>query len=66
MRKAMKREDDDFARKMAEETERRIAVMRSPSYEYPKRATRVDWALIGAIVFASAVLAFLSMVGVIA
>ena len=46
-----------------EETERRLEVMQSDSYEFPKKMTRVDYGIIIASVAASLVLIVTCMLG---
>ena len=47
-----------------EETERRLEIMQSDSYEFPKKMTRVDYGIIIASVAASLVLIVTCMLGV--
>ena len=46
-----------------EETERRLEVMQSDTYEFPKKMTRVDYGIIIASVAASLVLIVTCMLG---
>ena len=46
-----------------EETERRLEIMQSDTYEFPKKMTRVDYGIIIASVAASLVLLVTSMQG---
>ena len=46
-----------------EETERRLEIMQSDSYEFPKKMTRVDYGIIIASVAASLVLIVTFMLG---
>ena len=46
-----------------EETERRLEIMQSDTYEFPKRMTRVDYGIIIASVAASLVLIVTCMLG---
>ena len=46
-----------------EETERRLEIMQSDSYEFPKKMTRVDYGIIAASVAASLVLIVTCMLG---
>ena len=46
-----------------EETERRLDIMQSDSYEFPKKMTRVDYGIIIASVAASLVLIVTCMLG---
>ena len=46
-----------------EETERRLEIMQSDSYEFPKKITRVDYGIIIASVAASLVLIVTCMLG---
>ena len=46
-----------------EETERRLEIMQSDSYEFPKKMTRVDYGIIIASVAASLVLLVTCMLG---
>lgn len=46
-----------------EETERRLEIMQSDSYEFPKKMTRVDYGIIIASVVASLVLIVTCMLG---
>ena len=46
-----------------EETERRMEIMQSDSYEFPKKMTRVDYGIIIASVAASLVLIVTCMLG---
>ena len=46
-----------------EETERRLELMQSDSYEFPKKMTRVDYGIIIASVAASLVLIVTCMLG---
>ena len=46
-----------------EETERRLEIMQSDSYEFPKKVTRVDYGIIIASVAASLVLIVTCMLG---
>lgn len=46
-----------------EETERRLEIMQSDSYEFPKKMTRVDYGIIVASVAASLVLIVTCMLG---
>ena len=46
-----------------EETERRLEIMQSDSYEFPKKMTRVDYGIIIASVAASLVLIMTCMLG---
>lgn len=46
-----------------EETERRLEIMQSDSYEFPKKMTRVDYGTIIASVAASLVLIVTCMLG---
>ena len=46
-----------------EETERRLEIMQSESYEFPKKMTRVDYGIIIASVAASLVLIVTCMLG---
>ena len=46
-----------------EETERRLEIMQSDTYEFPKKMTRVDYGIIIASVAASLVLIVTSMLG---
>ena len=46
-----------------EETERRLEIMQSDSYEFPKKMTRVDYGIIIASVAASLVLIVTCMLG---
>ena len=46
-----------------EETERRLGIMQSDTYEFPKKMTRVDYGIIIASVAASLVLIVTCMLG---
>jgi len=46
-----------------EETERRLEIMQSDTYEFPKKMTRVDYGIIIASVAASLVLIVACMLG---
>lgn len=46
-----------------EETERRLEIMQSDTYEFPKKMTRVDYVIIIASVAASLVLIVTCMLG---
>ena len=46
-----------------EETERRLEIMQSDSYEFPKKMTRVDYGIIIASLAASLVLIVTCMLG---
>ena len=46
-----------------EETERRLEIMQSDTYEFPKKMTRVDYGIIIASVAASLVLIVTRMLG---
>lgn len=46
-----------------EETERRLEIMQSDTYEFPKKMTRVDYGIIIASVAASLVLVVTCMLG---
>ena len=46
-----------------QETERRLQIMQSDSYEFPKKMTRVDYGIIIASVAASLVLIVTCMLG---
>ena len=46
-----------------EETERRLEIMQSGTYEFPKKMTRVDYGIIVASVAASLVLIVTCMLG---
>ena len=46
-----------------EETERRLEIMQSDTYEFPKKITRVDYGIIIASVAASLVLIVTCMLG---
>ena len=46
-----------------EETERRLEIMQSDSYEFPKKMTRVDYGIIIASVAASLMLIVTCMLG---
>ena len=46
-----------------EETERRLEIMQSDTYEFPKKLTRVDYGIIIASVAASLVLIVTCMLG---
>ena len=46
-----------------EETERRLEIMQSETYEFPKKMTRVDYGIIIASVAASLVLIVTCMLG---
>lgn len=46
-----------------EETERRLEIMQSDTYEFPKKMTRVDYGIIIASVVASLVLIVTCMLG---
>ena len=46
-----------------EETERRLEIMQSDTYEFPKKMTRVDYGIIIASVAASLVLIVTGMLG---
>ncbi len=46
-----------------EETERRLEIMQSDTYEFPKKMTRVDYGIIVASVAASLVLIVTCMLG---
>ncbi len=46
-----------------EETERRLEIMQSATYEFPKKMTRVDYGIIIASVAASLVLIVTCMLG---
>ena len=46
-----------------EETERRLEIMQSDTYEFPKKMTRVDYGIIIASVAASLVLIVTCLVG---
>lgn len=46
-----------------EETDRRLEIMQSDSYEFPKKMTRVDYGIIIASVAASLVLIVTCMLG---
>ena len=46
-----------------EETERRLEIMQSDAYEFPKKMTRVDYGIIIASVAASLVLIVTCMLG---
>lgn len=46
-----------------EETERRLEIMQSDTYEFPKKMTRVDYGIIIASVAASMVLIVTCMLG---
>ena len=58
-------EENDFKTILNNETKKRISIMDSDSYEYPKAASATDWILIVASVCASALLALLAAIGVI-
>ena len=45
------------------ETERRLEIMQSDTYEFPKKMTRVDYGIIAASVAASLVLIVTCMLG---
>lgn len=48
---------------ICEETERRLEIMQSDTYEFPKKMTRVDYGIIIASVAASLVLIVTCMLG---
>lgn len=56
---------EDIGKLIDEETDRRLAVMEKPDYEFPPRATVWDWVAIVALIVVSSVLILACMTGVI-
>ena len=55
----------DIGKLIDEETEKRLALMQSPDYEFPKKAGTADWIAICAGIVISIILIVLCMTGVI-
>lgn len=56
---------EDIGKLIDEETDRRLAIMEKPDYEFPPRATVWDWVVIVALIVVSSVLILACMTGVI-
>lgn len=55
----------DIGKLIDEETEIRLQEMQSPDYEWPKKAGKWNWWMMGAIIVVSLVATILCMTGVI-
>ena len=55
----------DIGKLIDEETEKRLAIMQSPEYEFPKKAGTADWVFICLGIVISIILIVLCMTGVI-
>ena len=55
----------DIGKLIDEETEKRLAIMQAPDYEFPKKAGTADWVIICISIVISIVLIVLCMTGVI-
>ena len=56
---------EDIGKLIDEETDRRLAIMEKPDYEFPPKATSWDWVAIVALIVVSSVLILACMTGVI-
>jgi len=56
---------EDIGKLIDEETDRRLAIMEEPGYEFPPQATKWDWIAIVALIAVSSVLILACMTGVI-
>ena len=56
---------EDIGRLIDEETDRRLAIMEDPGYEFPPKANRWDWVAIVALIAVSTALIVACMTGVI-
>ena len=56
---------EDIGKLIDEETDRRLAIMENPNYEFPPKATVWDWVAIAALIAVSSVLILACMMGVI-
>ena len=63
MKKKTEAQQGSIEQLIYEETERRLEIMQSDTYEFPKKMTRVDYGIIIASVAASLVLIVTCMLG---
>ena len=63
MKQKTEAQQGSIAQLIYEETERRLEIMQSDTYEFPKKMTRVDYGIIIASVAASLVLIVTCMLG---
>lgn len=63
MKKKTETQQGSIEQLIYEETERRLEIMQSDTYEFPKKMTRVDYGIIIASVAASLVLIVTCMLG---
>ena len=63
MKQNTEAQQGSIAQLIYEETERRLEIMQSDTYEFPKKMTRVDYGIIIASVAASLVLIVTCMLG---
>ena len=63
MKQKTQAQEGGIEQRIYEETERRLEIMQSDSYEFPKKMTRVDYGIIIASVAASLVLIVTCMLG---
>ena len=63
MKQKTEAQQDSIKQLIYEETERRLEIMQSDTYEFPKKMTRVDYGIIIASVAASLVLIVTCMLG---
>lgn len=63
MKQKIQAQEGGIEQLIYEETERRLEIMQSDSYEFPKKMTRVDYGIIIASVAASLVLIVTCMLG---
>ena len=63
MKQKTKTQQGSIEQLIYEETERRLEIMQSDTYEFPKKMTRVDYGIIIASVAASLVLIVTCMLG---
>ena len=63
MKQKTEAQQGSIEQRIYEETERRLEIMQSDTYEFPKKMTRVDYGIIIASVAASLVLIVTCMLG---
>ena len=61
----MAKEKVDIGKLIDEETEKRLEIMESPDYEWPKKAGKWNWIVMAGAIIVSLVLIVLCMIGVI-
>ena len=61
----MAKEKVDIGKLIDEETEERLKIMQSDDYEWPKKAGKWNWFVMGGAIIVSGILIVLCMTGVI-